>query len=218
MFRCVVEGVGGALPDSELLVYDNGLGRREESTVLESGAPYRYTRLGARGGKRYYLPENLATASAFVSLGRTLGALHPMVRELDGCDAVLDVSGGDSFSDIYGSHRFSLIVRPKLIAAKRGIPLVLLPQTYGPFEGREARELARQAVLGARIAWARDPYSFDALQELGVPTRFIKFPRQKHGIEEPRLRRVRFVEEIRWMQKWILGLDWSPPLRSEPDS
>jgi dipeptidyl aminopeptidase/acylaminoacyl peptidase len=59
---------------------------------------------------------------------------------------------------------------------------------------------------------------FDALQELGVPTRFIKFPRQKHGIEEPRLRRVRFVEEIRWMQKWILGLDWSPPLRSEPDS
>lgn len=166
LFRCVVEGVGGALPDSELLVYDNGLGRREESTVLESGAPYRYTRLGARGGKRYYLPENLATASAFVSLGRTLGALHPMVRELDGCDAVLDVSGGDSFSDIYGSERFWLIVRPKLIAAQRGVPLVLLPQTYGPFDGARARDVARRAVLGAEIAWARDPYSYDALKEL----------------------------------------------------
>jgi polysaccharide pyruvyl transferase WcaK-like protein len=134
--------------------------------VLESGAPYRYTRLGARGGKRYYLPENLATASAFASLGRRLGALHPMVRELDRCDAVLDVSGGDSFSDIYGADRFWLIVRPKLLAAQRGVPLVLLPQTYGPFDGAKARDFARRAVLGAEIAWARDPYSFDALKEL----------------------------------------------------
>ncbi len=166
LFRSVVEGIGGAFPNSELLVYDNGLGRREESTVLESGAPYRYARLGARGGKRYYLRENLAPAAAFASLGRTLGALHPMVRELDRCDAILDVSGGDSFSDIYGAERFWLIVRPKLIAAHRGVPLVLLPQTYGPFDGKKARAVARRAVLGAQIAWARDPYSFEALKEL----------------------------------------------------
>ena len=46
---------------------------------------------------------------------------------------------------------------------------------------------------------------FDALQELGIPTRFIKFPRQKHGIREPRLLRVRVIEEIRWMQKYVRG-------------
>jgi len=54
---------------------------------------------------------------------------------------------------------------------------------------------------------------FDALQERGVPTRFIKFPRQEHHIDEPRLRRVRFVEEIRWMQKYVRGLEWSPWIR-----
>lgn len=54
---------------------------------------------------------------------------------------------------------------------------------------------------------------FDALQERGVPTRFIKFPRQKHHIEEPRLRRVRFVEELEWMQKYVRGVDWSAPDR-----
>ncbi len=51
---------------------------------------------------------------------------------------------------------------------------------------------------------------FAALQELGVPTRFIKFPRQSHGIREPRLLRIRIVEEIRWMQKNILGEQWEP--------
>jgi len=51
---------------------------------------------------------------------------------------------------------------------------------------------------------------FDALQERGVPTRFIKFPRQGHGVREPRLLRVRITEEIRWMQKYVLGKDWQP--------
>jgi dipeptidyl aminopeptidase/acylaminoacyl peptidase len=54
---------------------------------------------------------------------------------------------------------------------------------------------------------------FDALQERGIPTRFIKFPRQEHGIREPRLLRVRLVEEIRWMEKYVRGLDWSPWIR-----
>jgi len=54
---------------------------------------------------------------------------------------------------------------------------------------------------------------FDALQERGVPTRFIKFPRQGHGVREPRLLRVRITEEIRWMQKYVLGEDWKPSER-----
>ncbi len=54
---------------------------------------------------------------------------------------------------------------------------------------------------------------FDALQERGIPTRFIKFPRQEHGIREPRLLRVRIVEEIRWMEKYVRSVDWSPWIR-----
>jgi polysaccharide pyruvyl transferase WcaK-like protein len=104
--------------------------------------------------------------AAFSSLGRSLGELHPFIRALDQCDAVLDVSGGDSFSDIYGSHRFWSVIRPKLIAKRRGIPLVLLPQTYGPFHGHRARRIARDAVLAATMAWARDRHSFEALKDL----------------------------------------------------
>jgi dipeptidyl aminopeptidase/acylaminoacyl peptidase len=54
---------------------------------------------------------------------------------------------------------------------------------------------------------------FDSLQERGIPTRFIKFPRQAHGVREPRLLRVRLVEELRWMQRYVMGVEWTPWVR-----
>jgi len=57
---------------------------------------------------------------------------------------------------------------------------------------------------------------YTALRDLNVPTRFMKFPRQGHGVREPRLRRILLIEEIKWMQKYILGKEWSPP-EMKPD-
>jgi dipeptidyl aminopeptidase/acylaminoacyl peptidase len=52
---------------------------------------------------------------------------------------------------------------------------------------------------------------FTALRDIGkAPVRYVKFPRQGHGIREPRLERVQLVEEIRWFKKYIEGLDWEP--------
>ena len=55
---------------------------------------------------------------------------------------------------------------------------------------------------------------FTALQDIGkVPVRYIKFPRQPHGIREPRHLRIFYTEEIRWLQQHILGETWEPPVR-----
>ena len=52
---------------------------------------------------------------------------------------------------------------------------------------------------------------FTALRDIGkAPVRYVKFPRQAHGIREPRLARVHLVEEIRWFKKYIEGIDWEP--------
>ena len=57
---------------------------------------------------------------------------------------------------------------------------------------------------------------FTAIQDIGkAPVRYIKFPRQPHGIREPRHIRIKDVEEIRWMQKHVLGVDWEPPKRAD---
>jgi dipeptidyl aminopeptidase/acylaminoacyl peptidase len=50
-----------------------------------------------------------------------------------------------------------------------------------------------------------------ALKEIGkAPVRYIKFPREPHGFREPRHQRRRYIEEIRWMQKYIRGIEWEP--------
>jgi colanic acid/amylovoran biosynthesis protein len=166
LFRSLVEGIGGALPESSLLVFDSGRSLRSEHAVLESGRQYRTRRIGAHGGRRYYAEGNLATMAALSLAPDGLVAGHPVLRELDRCDAILDVSGGDSFSDIYGSHRFWSVVRPKLIAKRRGLPLILMPQTYGPFLARRSRSVARKVVGAATLAWARDARSYEALKDL----------------------------------------------------
>jgi dipeptidyl aminopeptidase/acylaminoacyl peptidase len=57
---------------------------------------------------------------------------------------------------------------------------------------------------------------FTALRDIGkIPVRYIKFPRQGHGIEEPRLRRIYLTEEIRWFKKYMEGEDWEPGERKE---
>ncbi|MFW6201723.1 MAG: prolyl oligopeptidase family serine peptidase [Gemmatimonadota bacterium] len=52
------------------------------------------------------------------------------------------------------------------------------------------------------------------LRRFGVPTRFVRFPREGHGIGEPRHARTRLIEELRWFQRWVRGdEDWSAPER-----
>ena len=82
------------------------------------------------------------------------------------CDAVFDVSGGDSFTDFYGDYRYRATAYPKRIAQELGKPLVLLPQTYGPFREDRYREDARAIVRRATMAWSRDARSHALLLEL----------------------------------------------------
>jgi polysaccharide pyruvyl transferase WcaK-like protein len=91
------------------------------------------------------------------------------LERVRGADAVLDISGGDSFTDIYGARRFWDVSIPKLIAIEQETPLVLLPQTYGPFHSKRFRSVAERIVRRAHLAWARDERSFAALQDLLGP-------------------------------------------------
>ena len=51
---------------------------------------------------------------------------------------------------------------------------------------------------------------FAALKDMGKEVRYLRFPREPHGFREPRHQRTRDIEEIQWIQKHTLGLDWKP--------
>jgi dipeptidyl aminopeptidase/acylaminoacyl peptidase len=56
---------------------------------------------------------------------------------------------------------------------------------------------------------------FAALKDMGNDVRYIRFPREPHGFREPRHQRTRDIEEIRWIQKYVLGEEWTPWEREE---
>ena len=55
---------------------------------------------------------------------------------------------------------------------------------------------------------------FTGLQDIGkAPVRFISFPGRGHEELDPWAQRARYVEEVRWMQKYVNSVDWQPPDR-----
>ncbi|MFQ5677253.1 MAG: prolyl oligopeptidase family serine peptidase, partial [bacterium] len=76
-------------------------------------------------------------------------------------------------------------------------------------------------IHGMRDRTDTEPQSmmfFAALKDQGKKVRYLRVPREPHGFREPRHRRIRDIEEIRWMQEHVLGIEWQPWERQEKDS
>lgn len=88
------------------------------------------------------------------------------IGELRRCDLVLDFTGGDSFSDIYGPKRLVNKLIDKQLVLACGVPLVLAPQTYGPFRRRLLLPWVRHVLNRATMVAARDDLSRTFLASL----------------------------------------------------
>ena len=81
-------------------------------------------------------------------------------------DFIGDIRGGDSFSDIYGVFNFIFGSIPSIITLLMGQNLVLLPQTYGPYQSNISRRIARHILSHAHIILSRDKESMNLVQEI----------------------------------------------------
>jgi dipeptidyl aminopeptidase/acylaminoacyl peptidase len=46
---------------------------------------------------------------------------------------------------------------------------------------------------------------YNALKRQGVPTRMVVYPRQPHGIQEPRLQKDAMTRNLEWFDQWVMG-------------
>lgn len=76
-------------------------------------------------------------------------------------DFVLDIGEGDSWADIYGPQRFAFHAGTKIAAIALGKPLVLAPQTIGPFDHPVSRRISDWVMQRARAVFTRDSLSSD---------------------------------------------------------
>lgn len=99
-------------------------------------------------------------------LRRRVVEKNPWLRAIDRTRVCLSIAGGDSFSDIYGVQRLFYVVLPQILVLLLKQPLVLLPQTYGPFKSSLARALAGWIFKRASAIYSRDLEGVQTVREL----------------------------------------------------
>ncbi|WP_235532960.1 polysaccharide pyruvyl transferase family protein [Sphingomonas sp. Leaf412] len=135
-----------------------------EKVAREEGIDPDFTSIGMKDNDAPDLSHG-RVASVVID-GRSLVSPKGLWRAFGRSDCVLDISGGDSFADIYHPRRFMFIWSTKLMVLARGKPLILSPMTIGPFEQPKYRKLAGFIMKRARATVARDDQSYDIARKL----------------------------------------------------
>ncbi|MBR8826882.1 MAG: polysaccharide pyruvyl transferase family protein [Gomphosphaeria aponina SAG 52.96 = DSM 107014] len=218
--HATISALTAFVPNGSFVIFDYGDGVRTGAIKTPQGS-IAVEFCGAKETKRIYKSEALSRIRLAAKLG---GLANPAAKRLLGAKAVLDITGGDSFTDLYGEERFRSVTLPKLIALENNIPLILLPQTYGPFATEKAYLVAARVARGAKLAWARDLRSYEELKSLlgdefdpnrhrvGVDVAFLL---QKNKPEKP------IPEQIsQWMseKKLHVGFNISGLIYNNPEA
>lgn len=133
--------------------------------AARAGRSVRFIVFGTRGELQYGLEPDIQIGSR-ISIKEIVKGRSAFVREVEGCDVVLDIGEGDSFADIYGMRRFLFQALSKWVVLRKRVPLVLSPQTLGPFDRWYTRLVAGRLLKGARRVFARDGQSATYLRQI----------------------------------------------------
>lgn len=146
----------GALTESQISIIGKA--------ALRAGVQVQYRVFGTNGSKDYFAHDANIVRGATISFRRILLGMSDFPSEIRKCDLVFDIGEGDSFTDIYSGARFRVQILTKLSVLFARIPLILSPQTIGPFEKRIHRSIANAVMRRCTRIFARDGLSFDYLR------------------------------------------------------
>jgi colanic acid/amylovoran biosynthesis protein len=112
-----------AIPDAEISLLDYGAEARTY-TIDVGGKRIEVRLINLRFSKRFYLPNNVASLTllsliirllSFRGLRRALVARNQWLRQIDETGLFAAISGGDSFSDIYGFSRLLYVALAQIL-------------------------------------------------------------------------------------------------------
>ena len=161
-------------PDAEITLIGCGYTPRQDQ-ISAMGREMCIKTLPIRFSKNIFLPYHFLMFMLYGLLVKMLPRLwlkealanrSKYFKILFEADLVLDVTGGDSFSDVYGFRRFFLGFMRKWLIIFLGKKLVLLPQTYGPFKKRLSRLMTRYILRRADIVYSRDKNGIEIVKNL----------------------------------------------------
>lgn len=99
-------------------------------------------------------------------------AMHPLrllrTSIFDDCDFVMNINAGDGFTDLYGFPRMISESYMSWLTLHKGVPLVIAPQTIGPFKRTISKAIAKSILRRSARVFSRDEQSTALSVELGV--------------------------------------------------
>ena len=161
-------------PDAEVVLFGSGY-EPQQYCLSILGRQVCLKTLPVRFCKNIFLPYHflwfvfyglLVKLLPIRRLKNRLANHNPYFKILYETDLVADITGGDSFSDIYGFRRFFLGFLCKRLVIFLGKKLVLLPQTYGPFKRNITRAMAKSILKRANTIYSRDRDSLEYVKSL----------------------------------------------------
>lgn len=154
MLESVAQTIGASFHYS---IFDCGYDRRKSGAATSRI----YEKDGANAGSIDSLREvGQVQPIGAVRHPRAALARRKMVDKLHSIDVLFDLTQGDSFTDMYDDgHRLITYAHTRDAAFEMGIPVILGPQTIGPFETESGVEIARRTLRNAGLVIARDELS-----------------------------------------------------------
>ena len=190
-----IASVCRGLPGARILFVDYN---KEPVTWTEriSGETTEIPLVNLRFSKKPWQPNHILRLLATAALARQAAprrswerwiSENAWLKRLYAAQTCLSIAGGDSFSDIYGLQRLLYVSFPKILVLWMGKPLVLLPQTYGPFKSRLSRWIARYIFQRAKLIYSRDQEGLKVVADLlGGPNPRLRFAYDMGFALEPR--------------------------------
>jgi colanic acid/amylovoran biosynthesis protein len=212
-------------PTAEIFFLDYGREAITSKIDIE-GKTVSVPLINLRFSWKVFLPNNIAYLCLLAILskciGQTLGKglieRNYWLKAISEADISFAVSGGDSFSDIYGMGRFFYVTLPQILLTLMGKRLIFLPQTIGPLKSGLAKWIARYLMSHAEIIFSRDIEGVnDAKNLLNInnnDTQKIRFCHDMGFVMEPhkpkRIELVGITEKgLAQKKKPLIGLNVS---------
>lgn len=161
-------------PDAQILMVDYAThGCTYHVRHSEGLAPVEL--LNIRFSKYFYHRNNIARLLVEALCYRLLPINHlrkrihrnnKVLKAIIDADLLASIAGGDSFSDIYGLTRLIYVALPQILVLVIKKPLVLLPQTIGPFKRAFSKVIARNILCRALKVFCRDIEGLDPVRKL----------------------------------------------------
>lgn len=161
-------------PDAEIVLLASGRESGERWLKL-MGRDVLVHKVPIRFCKNVFLPNHFCVLFLYALLLRLLPqerlktylkSRNWHFKQILETDMVANITGGDSFSDIYGMRRFVLGFLCNWLVIFLRKRLILLPQTYGPFRRSLTKALAKYVLNYASLIYSRDQASVEYAKSL----------------------------------------------------